>query len=142
MKLWMYVFVGFCLCCNLAAAEEFRSKRDLRRFADTFMEHIVRSDFNAAFETAKAAWGVPQSTMDKVAQDLKKQLPKNMKRFGRSLNVEWIRQARIGESFLRHYYLQRFERDAVAWYIDFYRPDKDWLINRIGTLEDTDVLFE
>ncbi len=55
---------------------------------------------------------------------------------------ELVQTKKIGKSFVRYIYLHKFEKHAIYWQIDFYKPRKEWKINQITYLDTLNILYE
>ncbi|MCG8565684.1 MAG: hypothetical protein MI747_11455 [Desulfobacterales bacterium] len=133
-----------CLCLIPVSGwgQGFERVSDIRAFCDEFMDQIVRADFQAAFDSTKSFWPVPEVEVDGIVNQVKQQWPLMENRFGSSLGAEWIRGKRIGASFLRYYFLHKFEKHAIQWQMDFYKPQDYWIINGITFEVDLNPLYE
>ena len=127
---------------NTVIAQDFKSENDTRKFADSFMNHIVKEKIKKAFEIAKPNWPIPTVEIDGLVNTIQQQWPIVSNRFGKSIGNEFIRKERIGKSFLRYYYLHKFNNHAMYWKIDFYKPNKTWKINTIVFQDKLDFLYE
>jgi len=127
---------------NAVIAKDFKSENDTRKFADYFMNYIVKEKITKAFETAKPNWPIPTVEIDGLVNTIQQQWPIVSKRFGESIESEFIRKERIGKSFLRYYYLHKFSNHAMYWKLDFYKPNKTWKINTVVFQDKLDILFE
>jgi len=70
------------------------------------------------------------------------QWPAIESRFGASIGSEFVKEVGIGQSFSRCYYLQKFEKHAIYWTIDAYRPNDLWQINTVSFNDSLESLFE
>ena len=123
-------------------ARGLRGERECRAFSDRLMKQFADGEFNEGLNSAKPYWPLPEVEIDGMANQIKQQWPMVNQRFGRAVSIEFIREKRIGKSFLRYYYLHKFENHAIYWQIDYYRPREEWKINKIIFLDSLDDLFE
>ena len=136
------ILVTLLLLSSSVFAKEFRDRNEIRKFADTFMEQIIQENFQKAFDIAKPSWPIPTVEIDNLVNTIKTQWPIVSSRFGKPIEMEFIRNERIGKSFLRYYYLHKFNKHAIYWQIDFYRPNKSWVINSISFQDKLNVLYK
>ena len=127
---------------NTVTASDFKSEKDTRKFADSFMSYIVKEKINKAFAIAKPNWPIPAVEIDGLVNTIHQQWPVISNRFGKSIESEFIREERIGKSFLRYFYLHKFTNHAIYWRIDFYKPNKNWKINSIVFQDKLNILYE
>lgn len=130
----------FALAAPLQAAE-FPSGTEARRFADALVQQFLQARFAEAFDRARPYWPLPAAEIDGLIEQVRQQWPVVRRRFGRPMGTEFIREEAIGDSFLRYYYLHKFEHHAIYWRFDFYRPEGGWKINSILFLDTLDDLY-
>lgn len=140
----MKIITGFAMLVfsTVSLAAGFQSTSDTRKFSDALLDQFVAKQFKAALESAKSYWPIPESEIDTLANQIAEQWPIVDKRFGSAMGKEFIREERIGKSFLRYYYLHKFANHAIYWKIDFYRPSDEWKVNSIIFLDSLDDLYE
>ena len=63
-------------------------------------------------------------------------------RFGKPLGYELVATERIGNSFVRYVYLQKFENHALRWVFGYYKPKDSWLTNAFKFDDQLDQLYE
>jgi len=124
------------------SASSFKTESEIRVYSDRIMNQILKEDFNKAFDSIKNYWPMPSVEIDGLVNKIKQQWPLVNQRFGKPTNIEFIREERIGKSFLRYYYLHKFTNHAIYWRMDFYKPNKEWKINSVIFLDSLDVLYK
>jgi hypothetical protein len=132
----------FLALSHSAIAGSFKAEQELRPFADKFMDQIIVSKFQEALNSAKPYWPLPAVEIDGLANQIQQQWPIVDQRFGQSIAKEFLKEERIGKSFIRYYYLQKFENHALYWRFDFYKPHKEWVINGVIYLDNLEILYE
>lgn len=137
-----YLTIIFLLVSLQVQASGFSTAEETRKFSDQTIELFVQGKFNEALNQAKPFWPIPAVEVDGLANQIAQQWPVIDRRFGASLASEFVRTEKIANSFVRHYYLHKFENHAIYWQIDFYKPKDSWKINMIVFLDSLDVLFE
>ncbi len=63
-------------------------------------------------------------------------------RFGKPIGIELVKREKISDSFLRYYYLLKFEKHAISWRFTYYNAKNGWQINSITFQDEVDILFE
>lgn len=106
------------------------------------MDHMVKGEFQGGFNLAKSYWPIPEVEIDGIVNQINMQWPLIDQRFGKSIKKEFLSKKRIGKSFVRYYYLHKFENHSIYWQIDFYKPVDEWKINSIVFLDSLETLFE
>ncbi len=132
----------FLIISSTVMAGGFKTEEETLNFADTFMAQIVLTQFQAALNSAKPHWPLPEIEIDGMVNQIQQQWPIVDQRFGSPITKELVKVKRIGKSFLRYYYLQKFENHSIYWQIDFYKPRSSWMINQIIFLDNLEPLFE
>jgi len=125
-----------------AHAGAFSTMKETRAFTDKTMDLFVQEKFAKGLNAAKAYWPLPSVEIDGLTNKIKQQWPIIVQRFGRTIGKEFIRSEKIGKSFIRYYYLHKFQNHAIYWRFDFYKPQDKWMINSIVYLDNLDMLYE
>lgn len=139
-------FMGFVT--SIAAQEApalktLTNPAEARKVADQAMAFAKQEKFEEAYGSVKPFWPLAPVEIDGLANQMKMQWPLVQQRYGKSLSTEFIGEQRIGESFIRYVYLQKFERHAIRWMFVFYRPANDgWLVNAVSWDDGIAELFE
>lgn len=125
-----------------AQADGLASKSEAKAFSDRLVQFFVKEEFKAGFDAAKPHWPIPAIEVDGVVNQIDQAWPLVQNRFGKSLEIEYLKSREIGKSFIKHYYLHKFENHAIYWSISFYRPKDVWVVNHIVFLDDLEGLYE
>ena len=115
---------------------------ETRKVADQAMAFVKQEKFEEAYGAVKAFWPLPAVEIDGLANQMKTQWPMVQQRFGKSLATEFINERRVGQSFIRYTYLQKFERHAIRWTFSFYRPADGWVVNAVSWDDGVSELYE
>ena len=118
------------------------SEESARTVADSFMEKVSSESYSEAFEYLTEFWPLPKEEIMNLAYQTNSQLSMVGNRFGSVLGSEYIRQDKIGESYIRYIYIQKFEAHATRWMIVFYKPKKEWIVNLVVWDDQTHGLFD
>lgn len=137
-----FIAMLMLIVAGLVQAQGFKSNKETRQYADKLMVHFVKKEFQQALNDAKKYWPIPAVEIDGMINQIKQQWPVVDQRFGTAISQEFIKEKRIGKSFIRYYYLHKFENHSIYWQIDFYKPRQQWKINQIVFLDTLDVLYE
>jgi type II secretory pathway pseudopilin PulG len=139
------LMLGAVLVTLVYAVQEaqLRAEEDAISVADAMMERIVTGDYHAAFEHMRSYWpAVAASELDNLLNSTVVQRTQLETRFGESLDYEFIRSRRAGDSLLQLIYIEKTERHALRWTFRFYKPHDSWLLNNIGWSDDISELFD
>lgn len=136
-----FIFIALLAFITLNAAQLKNSDETLQ-LADNIMINFVKADFHNGLALAKPYWPLPESEIDGLETKIKDQWPIVERRYGKSTGWEFIKEERIGQSFVRYYYLHKFQHHVIYWRITFYKPIRHWVVNGITFKDDVDILFE
>jgi hypothetical protein len=136
------VSIIFCLISFQVNADRFLTEGQAQNFAESAMDSFVNGEFSKGVNLAKPYWPIRPVEVDGMANQLAQQWPMFEQRFGRSLGYEFLKSESIGDSFVRFYYLHKFQNHAIYWVFSFYNPSEGWNINSIKYLDNLEVLFK
>lgn len=125
-----------------ACGESLKSEKDIKKLADDFMAEISKGFYKEAFNMLKPFWPLPETEINNLADQTESQLKTVANRFGKLLGFEYIQSNRIGDSYIRFMYIQKFANHATRWMIVFYRPLEEWIVNAVVWDDKTHELFE
>ena len=136
------LIILFVALSNPAQAAGFKTEKDCRSFADGLMDQFLNARFQEGFNSVKKYWPIPETDIDGLVKQIQQQWPLVTQRYGKPFAKEFVGEKRIGKSFLRYYYLHKFENHAIYWQIDFYNPSSEWEINMINFFNNVDALYK
>lgn len=138
------VIAGLMLGLALSAGAQertFGTKREITARLDAFMQLLVDGDNAAAFELLAPYWPFGAEEVAGVRRSLEENANTILARYGELLGYEQAEQQQIGSSLVRFTYLAKYERHALRWSFDFYRPDDRWLLNSFWWDDSVEELF-
>ena len=124
-----------------AFAAPLQDVSEAKSLSKEIMQHFVKAEFVKGLEIAKAYWPLPPVEIDGLANQINTQWSVVQQRFGEATGMEFIQGERLGESFVRFYYLHKFENHAIYWRFTFYKPKNEWKVNGITFQDNLDFLF-
>lgn len=142
MKRFIFALVVNLLFVLSSHAVSIKSEEDAKKLADDFMVAIGSGLYKEAFQKVKPYWPLPEAEIDNLAYTTESQLTMVEGRFGKLIGQEYIQSNRIGTSYVRYIYIQKFTNHATRWLIMFYRPSDEWKINIIMFDDNLETLFE
>lgn len=139
----MKVLIGifFLLFINLSFAEPLKSIESTKEVADKMVNHFVKKEFKQGLDGAKQHWPLPEVELNGLLNQIQTQWPIVDQRFGQAIGKEFVKEERIGSSFVRYYYLHKFQKHSIYWKIEFYKPKDKWIVNGVSFLDDLNVLY-
>ena len=132
----------FMMLPSIAIAGGFKTEGECKNFSDKLVDQFINGNFKDGLNSAKPYWPIPEIEIDGLANQIVQQWPIVDQRFGKAIAKEFIKEERIGKSFLRYYYLHKFENHSIYWCIDFYKPRKEWRINSITFKDNLATLYK
>lgn len=126
---------------NSAQAARLETSEDLRKFCDQVMESVTKGNIDQAGGQIKGNTFIPPSEIDSIIGRFKLQMPVITQRFGTPVGYEFIKEDRVGQSFIRLTYVQRLERNGLPWQFVFYRAPGGWSVNMFFFVDTPMSLF-
>ena len=123
-------------------AKNLSSPNDTKALADEMVSHYINKEFTEGMAAAKPHWPLPQVELDNLIKTIEKQRPIVDKHFGQAVDSELVHEQKIGDSFLRYYYLHKFKNHAIYWKITFYKPEANWVVNGVSFKDNLDILYK
>lgn len=123
------------------AAEPLADVEAVRLHADAGLNLIGKGRIAQGIRNLASAWPMPPAEIERLIEQAQSQAPVMASRFGAVLGHELIAEQRVGTSFVRRVYLQRFERHAIVWRIIYYRGADGWYVNNLNFSDETEDMF-
>jgi len=122
----LLVVAPFCL-----ALEGFKSVRATKQFSQDVITKIEQGAIAEVLQALKAHWPLAPKEVEDLLSPIAKQRETIATRYGRPLGIEFIKTQTVGHSLVRHFFIEKFEHHALRWQLDFYKPNKVWVVNGI-----------
>jgi len=136
------VFVLLILSiCNVGYSEPIRTVLETKTLSDKVMQYFLKAEFTKGLSLAKKHWPLPPVEIDNLANTIETQWVVVKQRFGKPTGIEYIKSEKLGDSFIRYYYLHKFENHAIYWRFTYYKPKAEWKVNGITFKDSLDFLF-
>jgi len=135
------IILAFVLSQPMSAAT-FKDVSKTKTVSKQIMQHFIREEFVKGLDIAKRYWPLPPVEIDGLANKIITQWSVVKQRFGHPTGFELVREEKLGESFVRLYYLHKFQNHAIYWRFTYYKPKNEWKINGITFQDGFDFLFE
>ena len=116
---------------TLFAAEHLKNVRATKRLAENVVLMVKDNSIDQAFKDLKAHWPLSAEELDNLLAHTKEQRKAVQEHFGKPLSVEFIRTEELGQSLVRHVFIEKFEKHALKWQLSFYKPSEEWIVNSI-----------
>ena len=122
-------------------ADGLKSEDDAKALATKALGHFAKEEFEPGYKMLIPYWPLPESEIMTLIYQTQSQWEIVRSRFGKSVGTELVQTERIGTSFMRLRYIQKFDRHALRWTFAFYRPKGEWVINEVSFDDDVDTLY-
>ena len=90
----------------------FSSPAEAKKFADKTVDLFFQMKFKEGLDAAKAYWPLPEVEIDGLGNQMNQQWPLVKQRFGQPTGTEFIRSEKIANSFIRYFYLHKFQNSS------------------------------
>ena len=139
MRVWIIVLV--IAVAQSAFSDTLKELSETKTLSDEIMQYFLKDEFVEGINMAKAYWPLKPVELDNLANTIITQWVIVKQRYGKSMGMEFIKEERLAQSFVRFYYLHKFENHAVYWKFTYYKPENEWKINSITFKDDLGFLF-
>ena len=140
MRILLLVFI--LLISHSVKAEGLKQLSDTKALSDKIMQNFVKEEFKNGIGNAKKYWPLPEVELDSLTNTINNQWVIVRQRYGRTTGSEFVKQEKIGKSFIRYFYLHKFDNHAIYWKFVYYKPKNEWIINEISFRDEIDFMFE
>ncbi|MDT0603097.1 hypothetical protein [Thalassotalea castellviae] len=134
--------IVFVLLTGITSANTLNNEESTRVLSDKMIQHFYKKEFQKGIDLAKPYWPLAPVELDNLVNTIKGQWPVVDQRFGEATGTDFIKTEKIGSSFIRYYYLHKFNNHAIYWQITFYKPKNEWKVNNLMYLDTLDPLYE
>jgi hypothetical protein len=141
MRSILAVLLLLACCVPAHAAETMKTEAETLALARRAMDAAMVDSPAAAFEPLKAYWPLDPVEIDAMKNATQQQWPIVAARFGQPIAYELVSTERIGTSFVRYTFLQKFERYAIRWTLSFYRPKDGWMTSTFKWDDQIETLY-
>ena len=140
----MSILVIVVLVSILAApllAKELSSTKQAKDLAISATDLIGQNRIREGILLLKDYWPLPGSEIENLINQTEMQWTMVEKRFGQPIAVEFVREEKVADSFVKYLFIQKFEHHAIRWVLIFYKPRDVWKVNNIEWDDQINLLF-
>ncbi len=105
------------------------SEDDTKKVCDQFLGKINGNDLNGAFSLIKPYIGIPEADFKVILDETTEQRAQMIRKFGKSLSVEFIQEQKIKDTLAKYTYLEKCKIHVIRWSFIFYKPEDKWILN-------------
>lgn len=136
-----WVIALMIIVAQSASAASLKDMSETKSLSNKIMQHFLKAEFAEGLDMAKVYWPLPPVEIDGLANKINTQWSLVQQRFGKPTGMEFLQEETLGESFVRFYYLHKFENHAIYWKFTYYKPKNEWKINGITFQDNLEILF-
>ncbi len=140
MKKLCIIFIVLGLCVSVQASE-LKKESHVEDAVEASMEILKKGTIAEFIESLRPIWNKPGAEIDAIKKQISNQRIEAHKRFGATLDVQYINLENVEDILIRIQYIEKFEKTAMRWTFIFYRPDETWYLNSFIWDQNIDVLF-
>jgi len=118
------------------------SEAEAFQLCEAFMQRMVAGSYDDAFALIRPYFPISEQKFATLRDETKKQHGLAELQFGKALGSVYIDTASVKDVLLRVRFIERYEFEAIHWEFVFYRPERGWLLNRVGFDDDAEALFQ
>jgi len=135
------VIIIMMIAVQSAYGASLKEISETKSLSHKIMHHFLKAEFVEGLSIAKEYWPLPPVEIDGLANKINTQWSMVQQRFGKPTGMEFIQEEKLGKSFVRYYYLHKFENHAIYWKFTYYKPKDKWKVNGITFRDDLEFLF-
>ncbi len=139
MKLW--IAISMLMLGHTASTDSLKDVAETKLLSEKIMEYFLKAEFVQGLGIAKAYWPLPPAEIDNLANQINTQWAVVRQRFGNTTGMEFVEEEQLGQSFVRSYFLHKFDSHAIYWQFTYYKPKTEWKINGITFKDELETLF-
>ena len=137
------ILVAIVLAFSIpASADTLKDREETLQLSKAAMERFINSDYAGGIELLSAYWPLPMVELEGLLNQINTQWPIVEQRFGEATGWEFVKEEYIGDSFVRYYFLHKFQHHAIYWRLSYYKPRDAWVVNGITYVDSLDPLYE
>lgn len=115
---------GFC-------TEALKNVKATKRLAENVVLLVEQNSIDDAFKQLKEYWPLTSVEIEDLLAHTKEQRQLVTERFGKPIGIEFVRTEHVGDSMVRHVFIEKFEKHGLRWQLSFYKPSDTWIVNSI-----------
>jgi len=141
MKAILAALILLTISTNAFAAT-INKEGDIRPFADSVMESLVKDGFQSAYLKLKPYTMIPETEFDASLLQSTAQRDQYGARYGKTIGYEFISSQKAGESLIKLQYIEKREKNPLVWLFFFYKADAGWTLNSFIWHDKVPAAFE
>lgn len=107
------------------------SEHQTLKIAEEVVTCVESGKIDDAFNILKLHWPLSSLEVDNLKAHTIEQRQVVEQRYGKPIGIEYIKTEMVGNSMIKHTFVEKFERHALKWQLSFYKPQDKWIINSV-----------
>jgi hypothetical protein len=129
-KIFLALLISVC-SLNAFAAKTLPDVAATKAFTDGVVALIAKGNLESSYTLLGGYWALPEAEFKKMVSDSQQQRIPMAQRYGKVIGAEYLKSETVGQSFVRHIYLEKLDTHAVRWIFTFYKPNDVWILNAV-----------
>ncbi len=138
----IFILIAILGVINLSAKQVLTSDMDTKLLVQKSAEAFGKGDYEKAINVLREYWPLPAAEVDNLIYQTKSQLELLKNRFGKKVGHDFVKTEKIGDSFIKHIYIAKFEHHALRLSYVFYKPENEWKVNSLHWDDKVKLLFQ
>lgn len=140
-KLFMVLIASLCMCATVHAAG-LENENQVEDAVEASMKSLKSLTIEEFIDSLRPIWNKPNAEINALKTQIAPQRTAAHKRFGNTLDVQFVEIKNIEDTLIQVHYIEKFEKAAMRWTFNFYKPMEDWYLTSFVWDQNIDVLFD
>ncbi|MFZ6735164.1 hypothetical protein ACO0LD_12715 [Undibacterium sp. Ji83W] len=123
-------------------ADTLKSKAELKPLSEKIMVQLAKGDAANAFKVIEQFMSIPSKEILTSSLESLSQRKKNDSRYGAPVGYELIKETNMGDSIIRHQYIEKRELHVIVWTFYYYKTPKGWILDTYTWNDGIQTLFQ
>jgi hypothetical protein len=137
----MVLIASFCMCATVHAAG-LETESQVEDAVEASMESLKRWTIAEFVDSLRPIWNKPDAEINALKIQIEPQRTAAHKRFGNTLGVQFVDLENVEDTLIQVHYIEKFEKAAMRWTFNFYKPMENWYLTSFVWDQNIDVLFD
>ncbi|MCS5708926.1 hypothetical protein CC99x_008435 [Candidatus Berkiella cookevillensis] len=124
-------FLVLSLSLLTSGCQRNSSEHQTLKIAEEVVNYVESGKIDDAFNILKLHWPLSAQEVDNLKSHTIEQRQIVEQRYGKPIGIEYIKTEMVGNSMIKHTFVEKFERHALKWQLSFYKPQDTWIINSV-----------
>lgn len=130
------------VCLISLNSEILKNDIDTKNLAEKSAIEFGKGNYKKSVDVLRDNWPIPVAEIDNLVYQTESQMKLVMNRFGKKVGYDFVKTEKIGNSFIKHIYIAKFENHAIRLNYIFYKPENSWELNSFNWDDKVHLLFD